>query len=61
MYRYILYAIIIYFIYLAIKWAFRLGAASGRVKREKNKFEKQKSKIDLKNIEDAEFTEVKED
>ena len=61
MFRFILYAIVIYFVYLAIKWAFRLGAASGRVKNEKKNFEKQKSKIDLKNIEDAEFTEVKKD
>ncbi len=61
MFRFIFYAIIIYLVYLAIKWAFRLGAASGRVKSEKKKFEKQKSKPDLKNIEDAEFTEIKKD
>lgn len=61
MFRYIFYAIIIYLVYLAIKWSYRLGAASRRVKSEKKKFEKQKSKLDLKNVEDAEFTEIKED
>ncbi|HEY3250390.1 MAG TPA: hypothetical protein VGK25_04655 [Ignavibacteria bacterium] len=58
MFRYILYAILIYIVYLAIKWAFRLGALS----QKKTKIDKSgKSKIDLKNIEDAEFTEVKKE
>jgi len=58
MFRYIIYAILIYLVYLAVKWAFRLGAIS----QKKQKIDKSgKSKIDPKNIEDAEFTEVRKE
>jgi hypothetical protein len=58
MFRYILFAILIYIIYLAIKWAFRLGSLS---QKRRNIDKSEKSKIDLKNIQDAEFTEVKKE
>ena len=61
MFRYVIYAIILYLVYMAIKWAYRLGANSYKWKIEKKDSEKQKSKIDKKNIEDAEFTEVKKE
>lgn len=56
MFRYVIYALLIYLVYLAIKWAFRLGALS----QKKGKIDKSsKSKVDPENIQDAEFTEVK--
>ncbi len=55
MFRYIIYAILIYLVYLAIKWAFRLGAAS---KKESKSFKKRNN---FKNIEEAEYKEVKKD
>ena len=56
--RFIIYAILIYLVYLAIKWAFRFGERSGAGRKLRKN---DKSKINLKNIEDAEFTEVKKD
>lgn len=61
MFRFVIYAVIIYLVYLAIKWAFRIGAQSGKWKAENKKFDRQKSKIDQKDIEDAEYTEVKKE
>jgi hypothetical protein len=58
MLRFIFYAVIIYLVYLAIKWAFRFGKAYSGVSKNK----KTSSLRDrLKNIEEAEFTEVKKD
>jgi len=58
MFRYIIYAILIYLVYLAVKWAFRLGKASSSIKKENEKFKKQDN---FKNIEEAEYTEVKKE
>ncbi|HJY63288.1 MAG TPA: hypothetical protein VJ455_03960 [Ignavibacteria bacterium] len=58
MFRYIIYAIIIYIVYLAVKWAFRLGAASSGGKKESKNF---KRRNNFKNIEEAEYKEVKKD
>jgi hypothetical protein len=59
--RFILYAILIYIVYLLIKWAFRYGSISAKLKNGRRKTEKKKSKIDPENIEDADYTEVKEE
>lgn len=58
MLRYILYAILIYIVYLAIKWSFRLGKISQKKKNEV-KSSGAKTKINTGDIEDAEFTEIK--
>ena len=58
MFRYIIYAILIYLVYLAVKWSFRLGKVSSTIKKENEKLKKQDN---FKNIEDAEYTEVKKE
>ena len=60
MLRFIIYAILIYVVYLAIKWSFRLGAITQKKKTEvKNTGTNTKPKINTGDIEDAEFTEIK--
>jgi len=60
MLKYIAYAILIYFVYLAIKWSFRLGANSQKKRGEvKSKGEKPKAKVNPREVEDAEFKEIK--
>ena len=60
MLRFIIYAILIYAVYLAVKWSFRLGALTQKNKTTvKNTGPKSKSKINTGEVEDAEFTEIK--
>jgi hypothetical protein len=60
MLRFIIYAILIYVVYLAIKWSFRLGKISQKKKSEvKSTGSNAKPKINTGDIEDAEFTEIK--
>jgi len=60
MLRYLIYAILIYIVYLAVKWSFRLGANSQKKRGEvKNTGAKPKAKVDQRDVEDAEFTEIK--
>lgn len=61
MLRYIIYAILIYVVYLAVKWSFRLGAISQKNKNavKNSPAQKPKSKINPRDVEDAEFTEIK--
>lgn len=61
MLRFIIYAILIYVVYLAIKWAFRLGAITQKNKNtvKSPPGQKPKPKIDPRDVEDAEFTEIK--
>lgn len=60
MLRYLIYAILIYVVYLAIKWSFRIGKITQKKKDEvKVAGNKTKPKINTGDIEDAEFTEIK--
>jgi len=61
MLRYIIYAVLIYIVYLAVKWSFRLGAISQKNKSavKNSAGQKPKPKIDQRDVEDAEFTEIK--
>lgn len=60
MLRFIIYAILIYVVYFAIKWAYRIGAITQKKKNEvKTSGTGAKPKINTGDIEDAEFTEIK--
>ena len=60
MLRYIIYAFLIYVVYFAIKWAFRLGKITQKKRNEvKSTGTNAKPKINTGDIEDAEFTEIK--
>jgi hypothetical protein len=61
MLRFIIYAILIYIVYLAVKWAYRLGSITQKNKNEVKSApgNKPKPKIDPRDVEDAEFTEIK--
>lgn len=58
MFRYIIYAIIIYLVYLAVKWAFRIGKSYGARKKINRK---ENIRDRFRNVEEAEYTEVKKD
>jgi len=59
MFRFILYAVIIYLIYLVLKWVISYSRKQGIRAGQKKSF--RKSGINFDNIEEADFTEVKKD
>jgi len=59
----VFFAIIVYGVYLLLRIFFRIKAnqRSGQVKQPSGSDEKKPRKIDLSNIEDADFEEIKKD